>query len=342
MSLLAIDAMGGDNAPRAIIDGLEIFRKRNPSCSFIIYGHEAALAPLLSSYPALSACSTVVHTEENITDDMDALQTARNGKKSSMALAIEAVASGEADGLISAGNTAAYITLCSMSFRPLDGIQRPAIVSFIPTQKGESIMLDLGGNVKITAKNLLDYAIMADVFAKNVLGLKNPTVGLLNIGKEKNKGTDVLREAYALLEQNTSLHFQGFIEGDDIPRGTVNIIVTDGFTGNVALKTGEGVMHFFSSILKKKLLGSLRGKMAAFLARPLLEEVKEHFDHRRYNGALWLGFRGIAVKSHGGTDALGFAHAVEIAYDMVQAKITDILEKHLHLLQEDFAQKIAD
>lgn len=324
MSLIAIDGMGGDKAPDVIIHGLAIFHERCPASSFLIYGEEGVLRPILAQYPSVQKCSQLIHTPEFITGEMKSLHALRKLNRSSMRLALGAVASGEADGVVSAGNTGAYMALCTSLLQPLEGIHRPAIVSFLPTQRGESVMLDLGGNIRASAKNLVDYGIMADLFVRHVLGISSPSVGLLNVGRERSKGTEILQEAYAGLE-NAPLNFYGFIEGDDIGLGTVDIIVTDGFTGNVALKMGEGILRLSAFALKRTLQGNLRGRLAAWLARPLLKDMQKHFDPRAYNGALWLGVKEIAVKSHGNTDAWGFAHAVEIAYDMIQAKIHKIL-----------------
>jgi glycerol-3-phosphate acyltransferase PlsX len=323
---LAVDVMGGDNAPEVIINGLFIFHQRCPQCSFILCGNEQVLTPLLTAFPSLKEVCEIVHTDESIKAETKPSHALRGMVRSSMRLALEAVASKRAHGAISAGNTGAYMALSKMILKTLGGIDRPAIASQIPTAKGESVMLDLGGTLEASSRNLVEYALMGEVFAKKVLGIARPTVGLLNVGKEETKGNDTLQQAFLTLK-SSSLNFHGFIEGDDISLGTVSVVVTDGFTGNVALKTGEGVTKFCFSSFKNCLSSSLRGKLAGWLAAPFFKELKNHFDPRSYNGALWLGLNGVAVKSHGGTDALGFAHAVEMAYDMVIHNVTDSIHQ---------------
>lgn len=323
---LAVDAMGGDNAPEVIINGLFTFHQRCPQSSFIVCGNEQIIAPLLKAFPSLEAVCDLVHTDEMVKADTKPSQALRSMMRSSMRMTLEAVAEKRAHGAVSAGNTGAYMALSKMILKTLGGIDRPAIASQIPTAKGESVMLDLGGTLEASSRNLIEYALMGEVFAKKVLGISHPSIGLLNVGKEETKGNDTLQQAFLTLK-DSSLNFYGFIEGDDISLGTVSVIVTDGFTGNVALKTGEGVTKFCFSSFKKCLSSSLRGQLAGWLAAPFFKELKDHFDPRSYNGAIWLGLNGVAVKSHGGTDALGFAHALEMAYDMVIHNVTDSIHQ---------------
>jgi glycerol-3-phosphate acyltransferase PlsX len=246
--------------------------------------------------------------------------------------AIEAVQSGEAAGVVSAGNTGALLAIAMLMLRTLPGIHRPAIAGFFPTLRSESVMLDLGANVECDADNLVQFAIMGNVFARTVLGVLHPTVGILNVGSEELKGHEAVREASAML-RNTAMpgSFHGFVEGDDIAKGTVDVIVTDGFTGNVALKTIEGTAKLYTGFLRESFRTSIMAKVGYLLARPAINSLRTRVDPRRYNGAIFLGLNGIAVKSHGGTDAIGFANAIGVAVDMV---VHGAIEK----IKEDFAR----
>ena len=245
-----------------------------------------------------------------------------------MRLAIDAVANGEAAGLVSAGNTGALLALAKIVVKTLPGIDRPAMAAIAPTARGDVVMLDLGANIQSDARNLVEFAVMGDVFARTVLGLPAPTIGLMNVGSEELKGDERVREAAELLRMShIAPQFYGFVEGHDIAAGTTDVIVMDGFTGNVALKTAEGALKLMGDLLRPIFTGSLLGKLAYLLARPGLDRMREWLDPRRYNGAVMLGLNGVVVKSHGGTDATGFAHAVDVAMDMVvhgfNAKIRD-------------------
>jgi glycerol-3-phosphate acyltransferase PlsX len=234
-----------------------------------------------------------------------------------MRLAIDAVADGRADGIVSAGNTGALMAMAKIALKMLPGIDRPAIASFFPTQRGESVMLDLGANIDCDADNLVQFALMGDAFARSVLGLTQPTIGLLNVGSEDLKGHEFVRAAATQLRaENSPVKFHGFIEGNDIAAGTVDVIVTDGFTGNVALKTAEGTARLFSEFLRAAFKHSLLARIGYLFAADALKKMRERMDPRRYNGAMFLGLNGIAVKSHGGADALGFANAIGVAVDM--------------------------
>lgn len=331
MPLIAIDGMGGDYAPQAVVEGLAIFHQRCPHCSFLIFGDEDQLNPLLRT-SIVKAVSEVVHTPEAISGSMTPSQALRL-KGASMRLALEAVAQEKAAGAVSAGNTGAYLALSRMILKTITGVDRPAIASQLPTQRGESVMMDLGGSLTASAKNLVDYALMGNAFAQCVLGISSPTIGLLNVGREDSKGHDILQEAFAILK-GLPLQFHGFIEGDDIGKGSVDVIITDGFTGNVALKMGEGTVRLLMTFLKRSFRSSLYGQFIGWLARPFFKELRAHLDPRSYNGAVWLGLKGIAVKSHGGTDALGFAHAVEMAYDMIASDINGVIARSLIPLQK--------
>lgn len=314
---LAIDAMGGDNAPEIVLDGIALAAERHPGASFLLVGDEARLAPLIAGRKRLAACCTVRHAPASIGSDMKPTAALRV-RGSSMRLAIDAVAAGQASGVVSAGNTGALLALAKIVIKTLPGIDRPAMAAIGPSARGDVVMLDLGANVQCDTRNLVEFAVMGDVFARTVLGLPAPSIGLLNVGSEALKGDERVRQAADLLRlSHIGPQFYGFVEGHDITAGTTDVIVTDGFTGNVALKTGEGALKLAGDLLKQIFGGSLAGKLAYLLARPGLDRMREWLDPRRYNGAVMLGLNGVVVKSHGGTDAEGFAHAVDVAMDMV-------------------------
>ncbi|WP_417820756.1 phosphate acyltransferase PlsX [Terasakiella sp.] len=332
---LAIDAMGGDDAPDMVVKGLSICKTKLPGVRFLLVGDERQLEPLLTQYPDVKAISTVIHTDEVVTNDDKPAVALRNRRNSSMRLAINAVKKGEAAGIVSAGNTGALMAMAKFVLRTLPGIDRPAIATYLPHRTGGSVMLDLGANVECDADNLTQFAVMGEVYARNVLGLAKPKVGILNIGEEDLKGNDSVKQAHAIL-RNTKLNidFYGFVEGDDIGLGTVDVIVTDGFTGNVALKTIEGTAQLLGFFLKDALTGSFLGKLGATIAKPALMNFKKKMDPRRYNGAMFLGLNGICVKSHGGTDALGFANAVQVAHDLVHHGFNDLIKEDLERLMD--------
>jgi glycerol-3-phosphate acyltransferase PlsX len=322
---IALDAMGGDGAPAIVLKGAEIALQRHPGVRFLLFGAEEEVRPLLTKLPGLRQAATLFHTSEIVAADAKPSLALRTGRQSSMRLAIDAVADGRADGVVSAGNTGALMAMAKFALKMLPGIDRPAIASFFPTQRGESVMLDLGANIECDAENLVQFALMGDVFARTVLGLVEPTVGLLNVGAEDLKGNDAVREASARLRlAMTPIRFYGFVEGDDIAAGTVDVVVTDGFTGNVAVKTAEGTVKLFGEFLDAAFRHSLLARVGYIFARGALRKLRMRSDPRRYNGAMFLGLGGIAVKSHGSTDAFGFANAIGVAIDM---KVNGFLDK---------------
>ena len=309
--------MGGDQAPDMVIDGAEMARIRFPAVDFLIFGNEVLIKPLLERHKALAHRTTLFHTDEVVKNEDKPSVALRAGRNSSMRLAIDAVKEGKAAGVVSAGNTGALMAMAKLALRMLPGIDRPAIASFFPTERGESCMLDLGANVECDAENLIQFAILGDMFARAVLGIPKPTIGLLNVGSEEMKGHDEVKRAGVILrEGKVPVEFHGFIEGDDITAGTVDVVVTDGFTGNVALKTAEGTARLYTNFIRASFKSSILAKLGYLLSRGALRKVRERTDPRRYNGAVFLGLNGIAVKSHGSTDALGFANAIGVANDM--------------------------
>lgn len=332
---IALDAMGGDNAPKIIVRGANIARQRYPDVRFILYGRESEVKPLLDRMVKLRKVTTLVHAEDVVASDDKPSVALRGGRQSSMRLAINAVRDGEADAVVSAGNTGALMAMAKFVLKTLPGIDRPAIASYFPTMKGETVMLDLGANVSCSARNLVDFAVMGTACARAVLGIMRPTYGLLNVGSEEIKGHEALHEASAILRtSDMPATFIGFVEGDDITKGTCDVIVTDGFTGNIALKASEGTAKLISEFVRRTFRSSLMAGLGYLLARPAMRKLRSRIDPRRYNGAIFLGLNGVVVKSHGGTDALGFANAVGVAVDMARQNFIEQIRAEAEGLSE--------
>ncbi|PPE04200.1 phosphate acyltransferase PlsX [Holospora curviuscula] len=329
MIRLSVDLMGADAGVAELLKGLYLFHKRRLECTFLLFGTRAALSSELKRYPLPKHLFEVVYAQDYVNSDAEVFRTLKSGIDTTMARALHSVVSGQAQGVISAGNTGVYLALSRFILKTLEGVFRPAIISQIPTCRGESVMLDLGGNLDNSSKVLVQYALMGKIFCQKVLGVESPSIGLLNVGTELQKGTDALKEAYDMLKHQKGLNFYGYVEGNDISKGTVDVVVTDGFTGNVALKTGEGTMRMMSFMLNRVFRSSFSARCAGWIAKPFLQDLKAYFDPRVYNGALWLGVRGVAVKSHGGTDSIGFSHALETAYDMVRINIVQEIQNTL-------------
>lgn len=321
---IALDAMGGDRAPDIVVDGADIARERYSGIKFLFFGQEAKLKPLLSRRKELSQISEIVHTQDIITSEEKPSQALRTGRKSSMWLAIEAVRDELAGGVVSAGNTGALMAISRIVLGMIPGIIRPAIASVIPTRTGQAVMLDLGANAECSVEHLVQFAVMGDAFARSALHMLEPKIGLVNIGTEDNKGTEEIRQAHVMLkkmaeaESKFSLNYHGFIEGYDVPLGTVDVAVADGFSGNVCLKTIEGTARLYAGMMRQAIKHSFFGKIGYLLALPAFNKLKERVDPRRYNGALFLGVNGSVVKSHGGADAYSFSCAISAACDMIQ------------------------
>ena len=328
--------MGGDGAPNVVVAGVNLVLDRQPDLKFLLFGDEERLTPLVERFPRVKAACQIRHAADVISNEVKVAKALRGGRNSSMRLAIDAVRSGEAAGIVSAGNTGALMATAKMVLKMLPGIHRPAIATYFPTQRGMSVMLDLGANVECDAENLIQFAVMGTVFSRNVLGLATPTVGLLNVGVEGFKGNEAVREASATLQESPLLlKFHGFVEGDDIGAGMVDVVVTDGFTGNIALKTTEGVAKMFAFYLRRAMTGTLRARIGALLAKAALQAFRAHLDPRRYNGAMFVGLNGICVKSHGGTDAFGFSHAIAVAADLVRHGFNDKIKEDLERLMSE-------
>ena len=315
---LSLDAMGGDNAPQIIVDGAAQTKIRHPYVKFSFFGNKIKLLPLISSSEVLKE-SEIVHTDEFIDANEKPSIAVRKGRNSSMGMAIQSVKSGKADAIVSAGNTGALMAMAKLFLRPIEGINRPAIAAYFPTITGESCMLDLGANIDCDAKNLVQFAFMGQAFANIVMGVDNPSISLLNIGEEEQKGLDYIKEASQILSDlKSQINYAGFIEGDKIAQGISDVIIADGFSGNVSLKTAEGTALLVTSYLKKALSSSLSSKIGYLFAKKAINNFRLQMDPRKYNGAVFLGLNAVAVKSHGGTDAFGFANAICVAVDMVK------------------------
>ena len=329
---ISIDTMGGDRAPEVIIQGLVIAAQRFPFVNFLLYGDEDRVKPILFSEKALRDKATFIHCKDIITPETKPSAALRGLPDSSMRQAILAVAEGRADGVVSAGNTGAYMALAKILLKTMPGIDRPALASLAPSLKGEVVLLDLGANIECSSENLKQFAIMGEMFARYVLHLPKPKVGLMNVGSEDIKGSTLIKEAAELIRSSSIRDaFYGYIEGDDIMRGTVDVVVMDGFTGNVVLKAGEGVMQLALYSMQEAFKSSALATLGYWIARPMLNKLRMRLDYRRYNGGIWIGLNGVSIKSHGGTDAYGFAHAIDLAVDMINSQINEHLRKEFSI-----------
>lgn len=320
--VIALDVMGGDGGPSVTIAAAEIAHRRYPKLRFRLYGREDLIRAELAKAPRIAKDAVIIHAEEEILGTDRPSQVLRRARHSSMGLAIDAVKAGEALAAVSAGNTGALMAIAKMGLRTMPGIHRPALVALMPTMKSESVMLDLGANAECDENNLLQFAVMGAAFARVMLGLKRPTVALLNIGEEDLKGTHELKAAAAMLRgADLPLEFVGFTEGDKIGRGEIDVIVTDGFTGNVALKTAEGTAKLVVSLLADAFRSSALTKVGYLMSRPALRALGKHLDPNNHNGAVFLGLNGIVVKSHGSATAKGVANAIGVAHDLIMGDI---------------------
>ncbi len=340
---LALDAMGGDHAPASVLEGAAIALTRHPGLRFVVYGQPNAVLPILAHLPAVQAASHFVPCDTVVGNDDKPSAAVRQGRQSSMRKAIDAVAEGEAFGVVSAGNTGALMAMSKIVLKTLPGISRPAIAALFPTLKGECVMLDLGANVECSATDLLNFAVMGEAFARAVLGLKRPKIGLLNIGSEELKGHDEIKEAHALLrESGLDLDYYGFVEGNEVPAGVVDVVVTDGFTGNIALKTAEGTARLFKAYIRDALHATLLSRLGALCARGALQAVKDRLDERKRNGAMFLGLAGIAIKSHGAADAYSFANAITVAVELAEGDVNATIIAELKTYDETHPASAAD
>ncbi|MBK5198552.1 MAG: phosphate acyltransferase PlsX [Methyloceanibacter sp.] len=324
---IALDAMGGDHGPSVVIPAAAIALIRHPDLRFLLVGDAARIEPELKAHPALAKKSEIIHTDVAIAMDAKPSQALRKGRyRSSMWLAIEAVKDGRAAAAVSAGNTGALMVMAKFCLKTLEGVDRPAIAAIWPTVQAECIVLDVGANVGADSRQLVEFTLMGAAMARALFGIERPSVGLLNIGVEEVKGLDEIRKAAAVLkEAPLPIRYHGFIEGDDIGQGVVDVVVTDGFTGNIALKTAEGTAKQIGEYLRAAMGRSLLARLGAILAQGAFRALKDKLDPRQLNGGIFLGLNGIVVKSHGGTDATGFACAIDVAYDMASSGVVNRL-----------------
>jgi glycerol-3-phosphate acyltransferase PlsX len=342
--VLALDGMGGDHAPGIVVNGADIARERYPGTTFLLFGDPAQLKPLVDKRKGLAQALEIVPAEDAVLAEDKPSFALRRRRKSSMWLACEAAGQGRADSVVSAGNTGALLAISMFSMRMLEGADRPALASFMPTMRGESVMLDLGANIECDADNLSEFAVMGSVFAQVLMGLDAPQVGLLNVGSEELKGHEEVRQAAARLRSEGSpVSFHGFIEGNDIAAGVVDVIVTDGFTGNVALKSMEGMAKLYSGWVRDVFRTSTLAKIGYLFAGGAWTKFRQRVDPRRYNGGVFLGLDGVCVKSHGGADDLAFAYAIGLAVDLVRYeyrnKLVEGLAKLRHVTSTAEAQE---
>ncbi|MHB2166016.1 phosphate acyltransferase PlsX [Alsobacter sp. R-9] len=330
---IALDAMGGDHGPSVVIPGAALALERHPDSTFLVFGNEAQCLPLLEQHPRLKGVTTFHHTEVAVRMDDKPSQALRQGRRvSSMWRSIEAVKRGEADVAVSAGNTGALMAMAKFCLRTMAHVDRPAIAAIWPTTRGESIVLDVGATIGADARHLVDLAIMGSAMARIVFDIDRPTVGLLNVGVEEIKGVEEVKTAGRMLREQEFAHlsYAGFVEGDDIGKGTVDVVVTEGFAGNIALKTAEGTAKQIAAYLRAAMGRTLMAKIGYLLAKGAFDALRDKMDPRKVNGGVFLGLDGIVIKSHGGTDPTGFAAAVDLGYDMVKhdllAKIRDSLD----------------
>lgn len=330
-TVLSIDAMGGDDAPAAIILGADLFAKENPNIGLIIHGKESEVAPILSKCHNLRAAQ-FIHSEEIVPMDAKPSQAMRR-KGTSMWNTIASVKAGEAHAAVSAGNTGALMAVANLQLRTMEGLHRPAIAASWPNPRGTfSVVLDVGANVDSDPEQLVDFAIMGEAFAQALYGIPQPTVGLLNVGSEEVKGHEDIREAMRLLREHGAalgMDVYGFVEGTDISLGTTDVVVTDGFTGNIALKSAEGAAKLFSAILKESLTSDIVSKLGALIAKNGFNKMKARLDPNANNGGVFLGLNGLVIKSHGGTNAEGFASAMKVAVKLATSEYQEIVAANL-------------
>ena len=319
---VSIDAMGGDAGPGIVVSALLKTALRHPEIQFILHGDDAELQPLMARQPKLKGRATIEHATGRVTMEDKPSHVLRRGKDTSMWHAIQSVKDGTADVAVSAGNTGALMAVSMFRLGIIEGISRPAIATIWPTLRGQTVVLDVGANVSASEEQLVDFAVMGEAFAHVLFGLARPKVGILNVGSEEQKGNDGVKGAAQILRNsNLPIDFHGFVEGDDIAKGTVDVVVTDGFTGNVALKTAEGTARLVSAYLRQALKRSLFSKLGAAIASGALHTLRRKLDPRTQNGGIFLGLIGIVVMCHGGAVAVGFASAIDTAIDMARADI---------------------
>jgi len=327
---IAVDAMGGDGSPKKIIDGIIFNHKKNKENFFKIFGDQNQIYPLINNKISKEFFE-IIHTEKKIKSTDSPLEGAKRGKDTSMWLSIQSVKDKEADIVISAGNTGALLVVSKLNLKMIENIDKPALSALWPNKKGMSVVLDLGANIECSSKNLLDFSIMGASLYTSLYPKEKPNVALLNIGSEELKGNETIKETYQLLNEKKSdnYNFEGYIEGNHLMDGKVNVIVSDGFTGNVALKTAEGTANFITSELKTALTGSILGKISSLLNISNLNKFKKRLDPRLYNGAIFIGLDSPVVKSHGGTDFIGFSNSLDVCHRIVKGNLIEKIKQNI-------------
>jgi glycerol-3-phosphate acyltransferase PlsX len=324
---IAVDAMGGDEGVRVMIEGAAIARRSHDRFKFLLVGDEVRIKAALDNHPNLRGASEILHCDDVVGGDERPTQALRRAKTTSMGLAINAVKTGEAGAAVSAGNTGALMAMAKLALRTMPGIDRPALSALLPTLgDNDLVMLDLGANTECDARNLVQFAIMGAAYSRIVTGLDAPRVRLLNIGTEEMKGTGHLQAAAAQLKaaaEELSIAFDGFVEADKLGRGDVDVVVSDGFSGNIALKAVEGTARFVTDLLRRAFSSSIRSKFGFLVSRPATELLKHHLDPNNHNGAVFLGLNGVVVKSHGSANAIGVANAVEVTARLLEENLTE-------------------
>ncbi len=332
MIRISVDVMGGDFGPKVVIAGIAKALERHPDVTFVLYGLRAECEPYLQKFPKLRERSVFHDCELAVAMDEKPSQALRRGRYvSTMWRAIEAVKHGEADVAVSAGNTGALMAMAKFCLRTMAHVERPAIAGIWPTLKGESIVLDIGATIGADAQQLMDFALMGGAMARALFETDRPTVGLLNVGVEEVKGLEEVKEAGRLIRDANlaTIAYHGFVEGDDISKGTVDVVVTEGFTGNIALKAAEGTARQIAQLLRDAMSRTFLAKMGYLLAKSAFDLLREKMDPRKVNGGVFLGLEGVVVKSHGGTDDLGFASAIDVAYDMAHFELMNTIRSML-------------
>ncbi len=338
--VISVDAMGGDNSPRVVIDGLAIAAKDHPDIRFIVFGDAARVRPLLQEYPELDKVCELRHSPEMVHNEDKPSSVIRN-RNTSMFMAIDAVRTGEAQAVVSAGNTGALMAISKLTLKTITKIHRPAIVSIMPHRFGKYVMLDLGANTECDAINLAEFAFMGEILARHALGITKPKVALLNIGSEEMKGKDEIKQAAQLIKSSKmGIDFIGFIEPHDIANGVADVIVADGFTGNIALKSIEGTAKQITRMIKDAIKSSLLAKIGVLFMIPALRKIKKIMDPRLYNGAMFVGLNGLSVKSHGGADAFSFSRAVDNAAKLVRQNFVPTIKEEIDRVDLEELQTI--
>ena len=330
MIKIAVDAMGGDNSPKKVIDGIINHHITNKDIFYKIFGLESEITKCIDNKINKNNFE-IVNTSNKVSSEDSPLEGAKRGKDTSMWLAIDSVKKNDCDIVISAGNTGALLVISKLNLKMIENIDKPALSALWPNKKGMSVVLDLGANIECSSKNLFDFSIMGSSLYKSLYPSETPKVALLNIGSEEFKGNEIIKETYKVLKENDNddFEFLGYIEGNELMNGNVNVIVSDGFTGNVALKTAEGTANFITSELKKALGGNLIGKISSMLNISNLKKFKKRLDPRLYNGAIFIGLDSPVVKSHGGTDYVGFSNSLDVCCKIIKGNLIAKIKKNI-------------